>query len=822
MAKFTRWILDHKVIILCVLVLLLALSVVGSMFVDKESDVLSYLDKESDTIQGKAILEQEFSIVGDCTLGVSYLSKEEVATVVNSFLNDPLIGKAKLNVNGKDVPLLSKHVWLGTFDDLALLSDVIDTSTIFNQVNNKFLVKDSATGVDTYIINLYFMRPGSDDAVIDALDRAEDILQETYKTKITNGEITAVSDVSDCYYVGGMAQNARVLVDSSLNDMPKFVIAAVVCVFVILLITTNSYLEPLIFLATLGISILLNMGSNIIAGNPIGTISTITSSCATILQLAISMDYSIFLMHTYYEELKENPDPKEALIKAMPKTLKSIMASALTTVGGFVALFFMSYGIGYDLGFVLAKGVLLSLLAVVFIQPILILLCNKLIKKTHHDWIVTPRLGFVAKPISKKVIAIIVVVLCVAVAIPSSIYSLKAPLNYITMTKETPVEEMSLPEKVVTTLNNQIILCIPFEYEKTTDTDNKLTVAKNINLEAQYKFIEEVKKLGTDADTRGVSIEGYGTAKVTDIFSLGSLLDAESLEALRNASAIEQAAAFPQLADKLYSSFISNINDISQGSSHYMLYTINLSGAAEDIESYNALNKIKDIAKETFGLEQVYATGLAQGAYELYLVTPNDFLLVTLLSAAIVFVVLLLTFRKPIMSVVLLLVIETGIWANLTLVYLIGAKINFIAYLIVSAIQLGATVDYAILFTSKYYEEKEKCAGEVAVKNAIYRSAPSVITSAAILICACAAVNLLTTNVIVAQITRLIAIGTCFSLILVFTLLPSLLLLKEAVYRKIMINNGKDDPDEGKDNVSIYDKVAQEKAKAKALKPSKK
>ena len=196
-----------------------------------------------------------------------------------------------------------------------------------------------------------------------------------------------------------MAQNARVLVDSSVNDMPKFVAAAVVCVFIILFVSTNSYLEPIIFLATLGISILLNMGTNLIAGNPMGTISTITSSCASILQLAISMDYSIFLMHTYYEEKRLGKSPQDALIAAMPKTLKSIMASALTTIGGFVALFFMTYGMGYDLGFVLAKGVLLSLLAVLFVQPILIFVFRKWIDKTHHDWIITPRLNFVGKTI---------------------------------------------------------------------------------------------------------------------------------------------------------------------------------------------------------------------------------------------------------------------------------------------------------------------------------------------------------------------------------------------------------------------------------------
>ena len=817
MAKFTRWILKYRYIVLGVLILLLALSVVGNMLVKKESDVLSYLDKDSDTVKGKEILNEQFSIVGDCTLGLSYLNKEEVADIIAKFEQSDKIGKAKITENGKEVNLLSKLVWIGTFDELSLLDGFIDTTNIWNLVNNKF--KLTTDNIDTYVINLYFVRAGSDNSVIYALDEAENIIRTTYEEKIKAGELSGL-EVDDCYYIGGMAQNARVLVDSSVNDMPKFVAAAVVCVFIILFVSTNSYLEPIIFLATLGISILLNMGTNLIAGNPMGTISTITSSCASILQLAISMDYSIFLMHTYYEEKRLGKSPQDALIAAMPKTLKSIMASALTTIGGFVALFFMTYGMGYDLGFVLAKGVLLSLLAVLFVQPILIFVFRKWIDKTHHDWIITPRLNFVGKTITNKWVAIFVLVLCIAVAIPSSILQSQAPLNYITMTKETPVEEMSLPEREISALNNQIIMCVPIEYENKVEGSvqpgNENSASYNIDLTQQYEFIEKIKFIGTDSDTAANSISGYGCATVTDIFSLGTMIGEDTMESLKS-NALWSVIS-KTIESKLFGSFISNISDTSKGSTHYMLYTINLTGAPEDIESYNALLKIRNIANEVYGAENVYITGLVQGAYELYSVTPDDFTLVNVLSAVIVFVVLLLTFRKPVMSVVLLLVIETGIWANLTLVYLIGDKINFIAYLIVSAIQLGATVDYAILFTSKYYEEKEKCTGITAVKNAVHRAAPSVITSAAILIFACVSVNTLTTNVIVAQITRLIAIGTVFSLILVFTLLPSILSLKERTTRAFMIKRGKGDPDEGKDDVPIYDKKAQAKGLAKAAK----
>lgn len=857
MASFTKWLLDHKVAVICVLVLLMALSVVGTILTDKESDVLSYLDPESDTSIGKQMLNEQYGIVGDTTIGISYLSREDIQRIV-TFVDGTAPDGAYDGLPSTQVPtqapefmvqiedrtILARNVvWIGSFDDLQEDGDLqtllsmgyinSDIQADLDDMRAKFQEKfvKETDGETTYILNIYFSQSGSNNAVINALDALEAEIQRILTERIEDGTITQIDDASQGYYFSGMAQNARILVDSSLNDMPKFVIAAVLVVFVILLLSSHSYLEPFIFLATLGISILLNMGTNVIAGNPIGTISTITSSCAVILQLAVAMDYSIFLSHSFQEELRTLKDPKIALMHAMPKTLKSILASALTTVGGFVALFFMNYGIGYDLGFVLAKGVILSLLAVIFIQPILLILTKKLIDKTHHNWIVTPRLNFVGKTITNKWVSVIVIVLCVAIAIPSAYFQGLVPLNYITFTNETPEEEKCLAQREVEGTNNQLILVIPYQYDG----------YGHIDLTKHYEFIDKIQQIGVTDETAPstdfvegtyVREDGNKYNPVSDVFTLASIVGQNLLDLLQDEEFNSTADGLlpvlgsdstlkEQLNGQLFGSFISNVDDESEGSVHYMLYTINLEGDPEDIESYNTMHRIRDIANEMFDTDaagkHVYVTGLAQGAYDLFTVTPDDFTLVNILSAVIVFLVLLLTFRRPIMSVVLLLVIEAGIFANLTLAYLIGDKINFMAYLIVSAIELGATVDYAILFSSKYFEEKENCTGVVAVKNAVHRSAPSVITSASILIFTCVAVTLLTTNPIVGQITRLIAIGTCFSLILVFTLLPSILNIKERVSRWYSIKKGKGDPDEGKDNVPIYEKKRQAKLEAKKL-----
>ncbi|MDE6189955.1 MAG: MMPL family transporter, partial [Clostridia bacterium] len=754
-----------------------------------------------------------------------------------------------------------EYPWGGGFQAVTP-GDRIDVDAAKDRVAEKFVKTKEVTyvdgngdtqtrKVDTFIISIYFETAGGSDetiASLDAMDGDGGIITEILREYKTAHPEAGPESVDNWFYIGGNAQNARTLLKSSLGDMPKFFIIAVAVCLVILLLTTQSYLEPLIFLATLGISILLNMGTNIIAGNPVGRISSITSSCATILQLAIAMDYSIFLMHTYYEELKLHPQPKDALIAALPKTITAISSSMLTTVGGFIALFFMDYGIGYDLGFVLAKGVILSLLSTIFLQPILIMILSKGIAKTKHKWIVAPKLKFVSKTITHPVVAGLVIVLILGLALPCAYFQQKVPLSYISTTVENP--DPTLPEETAMLINNQAIVLLPYEGPDT--------------MSQHYEFVDKIKKVGYELDENGniKYVDGVAQTRsdvnhVIEVFSIATVI---SLEDFNNIEAMGAGEGKGFVYDVFHKSFIANVGDagnVESGKNSYMLYTITLSNVASDgsyanmIETeytYDALKEIKYLAVETFGLydEQnaeepylnlisvknefgensdeyktaladfkeyvmnnskiysVYMTGLAQGAYELNRVTPSDFLLVTLLSAAIVLIILLFTFKKVKLSVILMLVIESGIWINLSFVYfgsLIdpSSKINFVAYLIVTAIELGATVDYAIMLTTKYLEEKKNGVKSIdSVKNAINRAAPGITTSAFILIGVCACVHLITSNMIVAQITRLLAIGTSMSYVFVFTLLPAILSFDERIKRKISIKKGKGDPDIGR------------------------
>ncbi len=766
MQRLAEWIVSHRKHIIAVTAILIALSIVGTLFVKKNGDVISYLDPDTETMIAKQLLQDKYDIVGDCTIAISYLPEHRIREIVAAIerADRAEYDEYYRNRSGKKrVRVLSKCVWVGTFDDLDKLPQLdnsirpSDVEKIQSAAREKFVLEQTVNDVPitTYTVCLYLTLPGSDDRTIRYLDLLEAELQACIRSAVRDGDtVHAPQDATerDFYYVGGTAQNARALLQSSIGDMPKFFAVAVAAVFLILLLTSRSFFEPLIFLATLGVSMLFNMGSNIIAGTPVGTISSITSSCAMILQLAIAMDYSIFLMHAYYEESARALCPRDAMIRALPKTISAVSASALTTIGGFVALFFMQYGMGYDLGFVLAKGVLLSLLSVVFLQPILILTCRKAVDRTRHRTRIEVRLKPLAKTVTKPWVSAIILAVCVGLAIPCAYYQTKVSLNYITMTAENP--NPTYPESIAQAYGNQLILLVPFE-----NTPEQIA--------SHRAFVEDLYRIGAQRESDDAD-PTY--SEVTDVFSLLSVLDDDVY------GKIENSPYRALIYRRLHDSFISDANKAD--AEHYMLYTVRLQGNAEDPQSMRTLEAVRALATNRFGAVNI--TGLAAGAYELSAVTPHDFAVVNIVSAVLIFAILLVTFRKPLLSALLLLVIETGIFVNLTIVYWMQAQINFMAYLIVSAILLGATVDYAILVTSKYLDEKRSGAtGKAAILNAIYRSAPSVLTSGAILITVSASVFAVTSNLIVAQITELIARGAAISLLLVFTLLPAILTLRE-------------------------------------------
>lgn len=715
MTKITKFILNHKAWIIAIFAVVIALSVVGFFFVEKNSDIQEYLPEDSLSSIGKTELSEKFGIKGEFSIAIKGASRG----YLDSFT-------ASLEGNG----VVKQVAWIGKFD--ALRDAEGDYERYFEESYAKVLskyVKTADDGKEVYILGVYLSTNNSDERVVNLIGELSENLEQAAK----DGNI-------DEYFMGGGAVNSKTMLESSIGEIPKYLVIAVIAIAIILAITTKSWLEPLVFLLTLGISIIINMGSNII----LGTISTITYSASTILQLALAMDYSIFLMHSFYEERKNAPlaDAKTAMSRALPKTLKSVSASALTTIGGFIALFAMEFGIGIDLGAVLAKGVLLSLITVVVLQPVLILLLDKPISKTQHRFF-NPKLKRVPKFATKHYRPIILVALLLVV--PAFLGQLAVPLSYLTVERENPNPTQA--EIVVQKANNQVIILLPDNSEK----DSK-------DFEKHYKLINRLQNKTEFPEIENV-FSAY-TLVPRIVYVLGIELP-------------------PELQAQLTGNFF-------QGG--YVLYTIELNTPIESQETFNAINRMSFNAQSIFGEGvKVGMTGLAVAANDLNDITPTDFMKVSLISAGIIFLILLLTYRSFVNSLILLFVIELGIWINLSLVTLTGIHINFMSYLIISSIQLGATVDYAILAASKHRQELAN--GERDEIKAIYtgisKASPSIMVSASILIIACISVFSVTSNVIMQEITVLIAAGALMSTILVMTLLPAILTFKTKMHERL-------------------------------------
>lgn len=715
MTRITKFILNHKAWIIAIFAVVIILSVVGVFFVEKNSDIQEYLPEDSLSSIGKAELSEKFGIKGEFSIAIKGASRGYLDSFTAS-------------LEGKDV--VKQVAWIGKFD--ALRDAEGDYERYFEESYAKVLskyVKIADDGKEVYILGVYLSTNNSDEKVVNLISELSENLEKAAK----DGNI-------DEYFMGGGAVNSKTMLESSIGEIPKYLVIAVIAIAIILAITTKSWLEPLVFLVTLGISIIINMGSNIM----LGTISTITYSASTILQLALAMDYSIFLMHSFYEERKNAPlaDAKTAMSRALPKTLKSVSASALTTIGGFIALFAMEFGIGIDLGAVLAKGVLLSLITVVVLQPVLILLLDKPISKTQHRFF-NPKLKRVPKFATKHYRPIILVALLLVV--PAFLGQLAVPLSYLTVERENPNPTQA--EIVVQKANNQVIILLPDNSEK----DSK-------DFEKHYKLINRLQNKTEFPEIENV-FSAY-TLVPRIVYVLGIELP-------------------PELQAQLTGNFF-------QGG--YVLYTVELNTPIESQETFNAINRMSFNAQSIFGEGvKVGMTGLAVAANDLNDITPTDFMKVSLISAGIIFLILLLTYRSFIHSLILLFVIELGIWINLSLVTLTGIHINFMSYLIISSIQLGATVDYAILAASKYRQELAN--GERDEIKAIYtgisKASPSIMVSASILIIACISVFSVTSNVIMQEITVLIAAGALMSTILVMTLLPAILTFKTKLHERV-------------------------------------
>lgn len=731
MKRFAKFVVKYRLIILGVMLLLMIASLFAMSYVNVNSDILSYLPEDVDMTQGLNFMKENFDMQGDAIIGVQGATYEDMQELVSLIENKGGTKQGGIIWYGllkemQDIDwTMLENQWVASLVNNLLnkyglkLEDLKEMTEQLS--NNPEIVSLFHPDDETYLMMLQLNVPSSSNEAMDLLSEIENYFDEKGLD----------------YAMGGSTQITREIFDSTIGEIGKYALVAVLVMFIILLLTTNSIIDPIVFMVTLGVSIVVNMGTNLI----LPSVSVVTYAASSILQLALSMDYAIFLMHSFAEEQKKTLDDKLAMERAIPKTFSTISASALTTVGGFLALFAMRFKIGEDLGLVLAKGVFLSLVTVVLLQPCLMLLTNKIARKTQHR-IIVPKFKNVASyaVTHRKTIVTIALLLL----IPTVIMQNMVELSYIKFVEEEP--NPTAIEQKVDALSNSLVVIVP---AKTESMDGES------NIKDQYEFLEKIR-------------ERDDVNAVMGLFSMLPEDIAEGIVNLVNDEDMGKLMASSGMDMSMITGFLNN---------GYTMYSVMINAESESAEGTKALNEIRAILDDTFGAGEYYITGMTQAVSDLQDITPTDFMVVSLVSVAIIFVILLFTLKSLKMSTIVVLVIEFGIFVNLSISYIFGQTVNFMAYIILSSIQLGATVDYAILYTVKYQNYLGIRSAREAAYTALTESGVSIMTSVAILAGCCLSVSLITTNIIVSEITLMIARGSIISGILVMVLLPALLII---------------------------------------------
>lgn len=805
MKKITEFLIKNKFIVLLVLGVILAVAIVGTVFLVVDgnkvnSDMISYLSKDFDTQKGLTFLKENFGIRGDAMV------------VVRGSADDEELRQSVDKI--KKIEGVSKLIWAEDADTLDLIRDKLadfneeisglDEEKLLELMQSNELLAGYSSyielfgitdmTIDTTALRDYLKRPveGTDnyDYVMMLMLETAPSASDSYE--IMNAIRAELSPRETA--VSGSTETARVLMNDTLSDLPNFLIFAVLAAIIILLLTTSSFIDPIIILITLGTSIVISMGANYLYPS----ISVISFATSAVLQLAITMDYSVFYMHTYKRNRKLL-DAESATVKSLPETASSILASGFTTVGGFIALYCMRFKLGTDIANVLIKGVVLSIITILVLQPILTLLLDKLIGKTTHNFSekLTEKIrkkkpefngikpdGLV-KPVAKfSVFArIVLIVLAVALIVPSFIGQMNLKYSYLKMYEE----NFDTPEEILAEeLGNQTIMAVPLDTVKGTQKEfiEKLEADPNGKITGVTGAFTTIT---IDRDTLVTVLEIFSDEKKLEsmesaISDLPQMLKDETIRSVLEEQGVDLGYVEEILKDVDWENIditkLTKNLDLSAINTYfakidgkwYTLYTLNISGSAEDETAMKTYQYITSVGKEYFG-NDAYTIGMLTGSYDLAATTPKDFMLVTVVSAAIIFLIITLLLKNPLKSLILVVIIELGIWINLSLTMLFGEQINFMVYIIISSVELGCTVDYAILLANTFERNRDECktGKECAIKSAA-EAVPAIFVSALIIIAICLVVNLVSGNLVIKQLTGMLARGAAISFILVSVL----------------------------------------------------
>ena len=680
MQKFGRGVVKLRVPILIVSILLLIPSIFGFLSTRINYDILSYLPSDIETMKGQDIMLDEFG-------------KGGFSLVMLDGMEDKDVEKVKEKI--EKVDHVCDVLWYDTLADVSLPKEVLpdDIYDFFNTDNSTMMA-------------VFFDEATSADGSLEAVKEIRSIAGE------------------QCF-VSGMSSVVEDIKDLTMQEAPMYVVIAVILTSIILALTMDSFLIPLFFMLSVGMAIIYNMGTNFIQGE----ISFITEALAAVLQLAVTIDYSIFLWHSYKEEKEKHPgDNKEAMAVAIGKTITSVVSSSITTVAGFLALCFMSYELGMDMGIVMAKGVVIGVICCITVLPSMILVFDKALEKTMHKDLV-PSLEKPSKFIIKHHAAFIV--LFIVVLIPA-VYGQINTNVYYNLTD-------TLPKDL-----NSVIANTKLDEEYNMATTHMLLVDADMKPKEVNSMLDEMGKVD------GVSFS----------MSLDTLIG-------------------PSIPREIVPESVTKILKSDK-------WQLMLVGSEYKVASDEENAQIDELSKILKSYDKDgMLIGEAAATKDLIDITDHDFKVVNIVSIAAIFIIILVALRSVSLPIILVAVIEFAITVNMGVPCFTNTTIPFIASVVIGTIQLGATVDYAILMTTRYKTERN--AGKdkhEAVTIALSTSMKSIMVSALGFFASTFGVGVYSSVDMISQLCTLMSRGAIISMITVICILPSMLML----FDKVIIN----------------------------------
>ena len=683
MVNFGKKVVKYRVLILILGVLLLIPSVLGYLNTRVNYDVLTYLPDNIETMKGQDILVNDFGTGAFSMFIVDGMEEKDVAEL-----------KEKI----EKVDHVANVIWYDSIADISVPMSMLpdDIYDVFN----------SDTGT---MMAIFFDEGTSSDGTMDAIAQIREIAG---KQCFLSGMSAVVTDTKN------LAE----------KETPVYALIAVILAVIVLGLTMESFFVPLLFMLSIGMAIIYNLGSNYFMGE----ISYITKALAAVLQLGVTLDYSIFLMHSYEEQqVRYDGDKKRAMAHAISQTFSSVMGSSITTIAGFIALCFMSFTLGLDIGIVMVKGVIFGVIACVTILPSMILCCDKIIEKTKHKPFL-PDIGRISDKVTKRYL--VYVVLFLLFLFPA-IYGNNHTAVYYNL-------DETLPKDLPSIIANEKL-----KEDYDMNTTHMILVDSSVSSTDVNKMIKEMDK-----------VDGVKWA-----LGLDSLVG-------------------PSVPSDMIPESVSSMlkND------KYQLLLVNseYKVASDEVNAQiKTLNKI---------LHKYDKNGMLIGegplTADLIDITDQDFKTVSAVSIGIIFVIILVLFKSISLPVILVGVIEFAIFVNMGIPYYTGTKLPFVASIVIGTIQLGSTVDYAILMTTRYKRERNHGANKHdAITTAHRVSAQSIMVSALSFFAATIGVGLYSNIDMISSLCILMARGALISMVVVIFVLPSMFM----VFDKVIVKTSK-------------------------------